>query len=281
MRRKIALITTSPSFVQPFLRDAALHAALGIDVALAIRVHPSMRPRDRVRDFTRTVAREARLNATSFAAQLAHHLAFRPHARSRTTPAVTQAALATMRDGRAWLDVHSANDPRVPAALAGGAYALGVVVGADILTRHTLESIALPLYNLHMSDPAFARGKLPVFWEVHAGRDALTLTLHQLTAALDAGAVIHQHRVPISWHPRLGTTLRRTRLRITEAIAPFLAQALPAVLDGTAQPRALAVGPLRTTPTLAQQRAAARICRARAAAPGAAGAVTRSESRRP
>ena len=132
-----------------------------------------------------------------------------------------------------------------------------------MFTRRTLDALALPLFNLHLSDPAFVRGIPPVFWEVLAGRDTVVPTLHRLTATLDGGEVIHQQACPIAWRPGLRETIDATHARIAAAVPAILEEGLRRILDGTAQARAIAPGPLRTTPSRRQIREAQRRCRER------------------
>jgi hypothetical protein len=58
---------------------------------------------------------------------------------------------------------------------------------ARILTKQTLEAISAPIIN-NSSDPRWVRGGLVVVWEILAGRPALTLTVHEVAPAVDAGA---------------------------------------------------------------------------------------------
>jgi methionyl-tRNA formyltransferase len=119
------------------------------------------------------------------------------------------------------------------------------------------------LFNLHLSDPAFVRGLPPILWEVLDGRDSIVLTLHRLTSTLDGGDVIHQQAMPIVWQPTLGATLRATRATFDRAIPGVFERGLRQILDGTARPRPIVPGPLRTMPSAGQLLEANRICRKR------------------
>ena len=102
-----------------------------------------------------------------------------------------------------------------------------------------------------------------------AGRDEVVPTLHRLTATLDGGDVILQQVVPVAWRPTLRGTLVATHARLMATMPAIVEAGLRGIVDGSARPRAIVPGPLRTTPTIGQLMAAARICRARAAAPRA------------
>jgi methionyl-tRNA formyltransferase len=174
--------------------------------------------------------------------------------------------LARLREGHRVLEATSVNDPAVVAALRASDVALGVVLGCDVFSRRTLDALAFPLYNLHLGDPAFVRGLPPAFWEVLAGRDEVRPTLHRLTATLDGGDMILQETVPVAWRPTLRGTLVATHARLMAAVPAMVETGLRGILDGSARPRTIVPGPLRTTPTIGQLVAAARMCRARAAA---------------
>ena len=64
----------------------------------------------------------------------------------------------------------------------------------------------------------------------------------------DGGDVIHQQALPIVWRPTLRDTLRDTRAGFDDAVPAMLEQSLRQILDGTARPRPIVPGPLRTAP---------------------------------
>jgi len=263
MTRKIALITASPPLALPFVRDVALHRRLDIEIALAIRIHPSMKLADRARDLRRTIVRRSKINGTSVVAQSIHYLVNRQFMRTRNPRPTMAAAIDALREGRRFVAATSVNEPAVAAALQAQELALGVVIGGDVFSRRTLDALDLPLFNLHLSDPAFVRGLPPIFWEVLDGRDSIVLTMHRLTSTLDGGDVIHQRAVPIVWQPTLGATLRATRATFDQAIPALLEQGLRQILEGAARPRPIVPGPLRTLPSTGQLLEARRKCRKR------------------
>jgi methionyl-tRNA formyltransferase len=262
MPLRIALVTSNPLLVQTFIEDHERHRTLDLEIALAVRLHPSMRLADRLRDLRRTITRQARINQTSRLAQTVHYFAYRPIARTATAGNMAS-AVRSLSAGRPFLQVRSANDPAVAEAVRDANCSLVLIVGADVLSRRTLDGLPASIYNVHYSDPAFVRGLPPVFWEILDGRDSIDLTLHALTAALDAGPVVAQRPVPIVWQRTLQETIRRTRDATRPALSDLLADGLRRIRDGSPFQRTAPPGPLRTTPTISQLRTARRLCRER------------------
>ena len=263
VNRRIALLTSNPRLLEPFLGDGLLRDQLRIEIPLAIWIRPSMRWADRVRDLRSTVSRRARINRTSPELQLLHYLAYRWVTRREPSGSV-ESAVGALAEGRRLLEVRSANDPAVALALREEKCALGIVFGGDVVSRRTLEALDVPLFNIHLSDPAFVRGLPPVFWEILGGHDFLRMTLHVLAPQLDAGPIVTQKDVPIAWQRTLGRTLSRTFERCGGEVTSLLADGIRAILDGSATPRSIVPGTLRTTPTIRQLLRARRICRKRA-----------------
>jgi len=111
--------------------------------------------------------------------------------------------------------------------------------------RHMLPAAVLALaprgaYNLHGSLLPRYRGRVPVNWAVLHGETETGATLHEMTAKPDAGAIIGQTMVPIL----PDDTAFEVFGKLTVASEQTLWQALPGLLDGTAQrlPNDLASG---------------------------------------
>jgi len=111
--------------------------------------------------------------------------------------------------------------------------------------RHMLPVAVLALahrgaYNLHGSLLPKYRGRVPVNWAVLHGETETGVTLHEMTAKPDAGAIIAQTSVPIlpddTAHDVFG--------KLTVASEQTLWHAIPALLSGTAArlPNALSEG---------------------------------------
>ena len=264
--RRVALITSIPELVAPFLsRDLA---SLGLDVPIAVLIKPSSLLSDRLRTLPRDLKRQARINRTWRWVQLMNRVVYYRLA-SGTERDVTHAnplaaALDQLALRRHVVEAGSANEPHVVSALRDAGCELGIVVGADVLTRKTLEAVGMPLVNLHTSDPSAIRGMPPVFWEIRDGLSEVTITLHRVIVALDAGPVLVQRKVPIQWRPSLGDTLTATRHLLGREIAALLSDALPRMLDGRLEEKRLPPGPIRTIPRIADTMRARKICRERA-----------------
>lgn len=260
MRARLAVITSAPVMLEHFLRDRDLHRRIDVEIPLLVRIHPSMKPRDRLRDLRRDIERRARWTGRSRLAHLVEHFAWRAiHGAARTAASTT---LATLPDV-AWREATATHDPSVRRALADLRADLAVVFGGPPIPGPALDAMGVPLLNVHASDPSFCRGMPPVFWEVHAGRDVLTMTLHEIVARLDAGRVVAQREVPIAWRRTLVETLRATRDRMALDLPLLLGDGIGSVVAGTARPREVPLGPLRTLPTLREIFTAERRCRER------------------
>lgn len=264
--RRVALITSIPELVAPFLSTDL--DAIGIDIPLAVLIRPSELVGDRIRELPLALKRQARINRTSRPLQLVNRVLYyravsdgASIAPDRTSRAE---ALDRLASTRSMLEAQSANDPAVVSALLSARCEVGLVVGADVIKRSTLDAIGLPLVNLHLSDPSFVRGMPPVFWEIHDGREEVCLTLHRLTADLDAGPILFQRAVPIQWRDSLGDTITATRQAAGREIAAFLSDFLHDIVDGRVEAKALGTGPVRTIPPFRDVLKAQRICRDRA-----------------
>jgi folate-dependent phosphoribosylglycinamide formyltransferase PurN len=255
---RVAVVTSAIALVDGFARDRELHRRIGIEVPLVVRTHPSMRLADRLRDLRIGIERRARMTGRSRAAHLAEHFAWRAIHQSSLRGAVIPAFAPV--DGQRRLHALATDDPVVREALADVRADVAVVFGGSPIPRASLATIGVPMLNVHASDPSFCRGMPPVFWEVHAGLDSLTLTLHEIVARLDAGAVIAQRAMPIVWQRSLAGTLGATRDRMVAEVPRLLADGLAQVASGEARPRVVAPGPLRTLPTLGDIVAAHRSC---------------------
>ncbi|MFM8409235.1 MAG: formyltransferase family protein [Alphaproteobacteria bacterium] len=255
---RVAVVTSATSAVAGFVADRDLHRRIGVEVPLVVRTHPSMRLPDRLRDLAGSIDRRSRMTGRPRVAHLVEHFAWRAiHASAMR--GVAHAELPPV-DGQRRMDAVATDAPPVLAAVAEVRADLVVVFGGPPIPRASLEAIGVPMLNVHASDPSFCRGMPPVFWEVHAGLDSLVLTLHEIVARLDAGAVIAQRPVPIAWRRSLASTLRATRARMDEQVPLLLADGLAAMVAGDARPRTVAPGPLRTLPTLGQILVARRAC---------------------
>lgn len=106
------------------------------------------------------------------------------------------------RQRAAWLarkiltatDIHS---PRVLAQLRDWRPDLGVVYGAPILRASLFEIPALGTYGIHHGRVPDYRGRKTTFWEIYNGESVAGVTIQQIDAGIDTGAVLRAGEVPI------------------------------------------------------------------------------------
>jgi folate-dependent phosphoribosylglycinamide formyltransferase PurN len=264
--KRVALITSMPAIAEPFL--SADLASVGLEIPIAVLIRPSGLLGHRMRNLPRELKRQAKINGTYRLLQLVNRVLYYRAVSSRDNESGKissgVAALDTLASGRHFIESQSANDPAAVRAVRDAGCDIGLVIGVDVLTRRTIDATGVPLVNLHMSDPSFARGLPPVFWEVLDGRSDVTVTLHRLTVELDGGPVLAQKCVQIQWRETLAETLHATRRLIAEEAAAFLSHWLPAIVEGRVDEKLLARGPVRTIPRYRDVLRASAICRDRA-----------------
>jgi methionyl-tRNA formyltransferase len=100
---------------------------------------------------------------------------------------------------------------------------------ADVLARATRGA-----YNMHGSLLPAYRGRVPVNWAVLHGERETGATLHEMVAKPDAGGIVDQMAVPILPDDTAHDVFRK----VTVAAEIVLDRSLPAILDGSARPRA-------------------------------------------
>jgi methionyl-tRNA formyltransferase len=91
--------------------------------------------------------------------------------------------------------------------------------------------LALPrygCYNLHPSLLPAYRGPDPLFWQFHAGERNTGITLHRMSAEVDAGDILLQHAVDLPG----GITGPDAEVRLAYAGAELTLEALPLFTDG-------------------------------------------------
>jgi folate-dependent phosphoribosylglycinamide formyltransferase PurN len=261
MKKRVVLITCNPGLVARFLEETEDRLEqIGVTVPLAILIYPSMRFKDRLRDLRRTIRRQARIIGISQAEHLIHHFGYRWFKRSHTKAQVSH-RVARLKERLEVVRAESANDRAVVELIRGGNFDFGMIFGADQLSGQTLEDMDIPLFNTHLSDPAFARGRPPIIWEILDDRDSIHITLHQVVERLDGGDVMLQNEVAIDWRATLDETLHFTRERADRFIIEQWMDGIERICDDSATFRSVPAGPLRTTPTIPQLLKARRICR--------------------
>ncbi|NHZ69756.1 MAG: hypothetical protein GWP20_00790 [Thermotogales bacterium] len=81
---------------------------------------------------------------------------------------------------------------------------------------------AIGCFNLHPSALPAYRGPSPVFWQFRNGVSEMGVTLHRMSAQLDAGDIIEQLAVPV---PN-GVTMQQASVLLAEAGGRLMVQAL-------------------------------------------------------
>lgn len=135
------------------------------------------------------------------------------------------------------------------------------LMGARILTRTTLEKFDTKVINIHSSDPRFIRGGPEVVWEVLANRTDITLTIHEVIAEVDAGAILLQEDHPITYGKGLGITIQRTMHSAEEKVADLFFQAILRYKEGSLEPQYFSPGQLCVTPKIRDTLRAEYLCR--------------------
>ncbi|MBN1846623.1 MAG: hypothetical protein JW810_13125 [Sedimentisphaerales bacterium] len=80
--------------------------------------------------------------------------------------------------------------------LRRGRYDIGLVVSlGHILKRPILGATRLGFYNFHPGCLSDNRGPEPVFWSMYLGMPALTVVLHRMTEAIDAGDIVAERSI--------------------------------------------------------------------------------------
>jgi hypothetical protein len=82
--------------------------------------------------------------------------------------------------------VDTLNSQAAYEAIAESRCDLVCLMGTRILTKKTLATIGCLVINIRSGDPRFMRGAPTVVWEILAGLDAITLTIHRVIPELDA-----------------------------------------------------------------------------------------------
>ena len=117
---------------------------------------------------------------------------------------------------------------------------LGVVAGTYILPESVFRLPRLGSINLHSGKAPEYRGAAPGFWELYNGEREVGITIHWVTAALDAGAILRQETFPLDPAPPGDPMAYLERYR-REVLRPqgirLVAETVAALADGTAVER--------------------------------------------
>ena len=136
------------------------------------------------------------------------------------------------------------------------------LMGTRIISAKTLKSFGdVQIFNIHSSDPEFVRGGPSVFWEVLAGEKFIVATIHKVIAALDAGEIYMQRKIPIAYNADLGITLSQTMVNAVPIIAALYCEVLQLMLQGNLAAKKFTPGILRVTPSVFDVVKAKALCR--------------------
>jgi methionyl-tRNA formyltransferase len=119
---------------------------------------------------------------------------------------------------------------------------LGVVAGTYILREAVFGIPRLGCINLHSGKVPEYRGAAPAFWELYNGEREVGITIHRVTARVDAGAILLQELFPLDPAPA-GDPLEYLEEYRRAVLRPngvrLLAWAVAAIADGsiTEQPQ--------------------------------------------
>ena len=126
------------------------------------------------------------------------------------------------------------NSEEARATLRGLGADLGVLFGCRILDAATIEVPRLGTVNFHGRDAEVYRGGGALgYWELLEGESAIQITIHEAVAAVDAGAILAQHEVPIE----PCDTLESLTLKVLLGGWRFYARVIVDVARGRATPR--------------------------------------------
>ena len=90
------------------------------------------------------------------------------------------------------------------------------------LPDSVLSIPAMGCFNLHPSLLPAYRGPVPLFWQFRAGVEEFGITLHRMSAQIDAGNIVGQTRLV----PHDGLTVQRASVLLAEAGGELLARTL-------------------------------------------------------
>ena len=94
-----------------------------------------------------------------------------------------------------YAEIHKRDGNGLRAALKRMNADLAIVFRTPVLDVSALSDLSVGAINVHGSWLPDYRGGHPLFWQVHDQTDSLGVSVHFVTAAVDAGAVLEQSRV--------------------------------------------------------------------------------------
>jgi methionyl-tRNA formyltransferase len=112
------------------------------------------------------------------------------------------------------------------------------VAAPEIFGEELLESPGMGCVNIHSGRLPTYRGMMPVFWQMLNSEPSVTVTVHEMAAQLDAGAVLGTVELPILPSDRLSRLMvegkvegARLLIRVLEELARGAARPTPLDLE--------------------------------------------------
>jgi len=134
------------------------------------------------------------------------------------------------------LHVESFDAPEAIARIRALGADLGVVAGTYILPESVFTLPRLGSINLHSGKAPEYRGAAPGFWELYNGEVEVGITIHRVTASLDAGHVLRQEMFALDPAPEEDPIAYLERYR-REVLRPegvrLVAETVASLADGT------------------------------------------------
>jgi len=138
------------------------------------------------------------------------------------------------------LHIEDFDAPEAIAQIGGLRADLGIVAGTYILPESVFALPRLGSINLHSGKAPEYRGAAPGFWELYNGELEVGVTIHWVTAALDAGHILRQETFPLDPAPVEDPMAYLERYR-RELLRPesvrLVAETVGSLIDGTAVER--------------------------------------------
>lgn len=265
---KVALVASSPAELpRTFLQKQANADSLGdIQFSYVIVDEQTDKKENPLRRFVHVAKRQARCNGRFWPWQFLCIVFYKWRTRFKEDSSIRvptnngEDALANSN----FISVPSINAETTRAYFTQNPVDLVCLMGTRILNRKTLQAIeksGAKVINVHSSDPALVRGGPVVVWEILKGQNAITITIHEVLAELDAGAVYAQETVPIQWSHSLAATVAKTMQAAEPVVIALFENIIHAIQKNTLQPRSFALAPIFVTPSIGETIRAEKICR--------------------
>ena len=118
---------------------------------------------------------------------------------------------------------------------------LFVLYGTNIIRESVFGIPRRGTINLHQGLAPYYRGGPPIFWELLNGEDKVGITIHYVSAKVDAGDIILQETAPMNYDfSRYGleyeSFLRDRAQSLAEPSAILMTQAVKLIAEGRDQP---------------------------------------------